>query len=625
VHYLLSGWGFLCFAREQRLHRVALFAGAAVWVFSVGTLASNYHPNRLPNFCWIPYFFWLANRLATTARLRDFVGLSVVVGLQLTSGYPEVVLDTCVLVGLMLLLRPLAGVRGQPVWYALALTIGAVSLGAIIASAQTLPLVEVALEARRSSMAELATDAVRNWYRLDRVFWPPAFIALMLLTLSRRSGLLAASDTLLCLFIVGGGWILLRSLPGFSFVRFPFAWALVAQFPFAWSAAVGVDTVLTVDSGSETRKRAVLAFTIFGALCACGYYVYRAVVLPKTLGVPEVIPNYPTAALGLLGSAILALAAARSLRGANAENWLLAATLVLTISHLVAYPFGYPAAAVARPTEHGRVYDLVGSRPRNGRALSVDDVLYGYNLTDRIPSIFGIEESFLPWRYREIIMRVRFLAVFRYIDWNALFTARGLLDAMDLQYVVAAPAQLGLFVSQGLLPIRQVAQDVLYENPERMGKAWVNYAVRVMPSERKLREYVLGHEFDPHVEVVLEQEPKGRYSAHANYLATQADRVTQPSPTELEIDVSLPRPGILVVSESAYPGWQAEVDVQRVDWLRADYILRGIELGPGKHHVRFAYRSFAFFWGLVLSALGIAIALLLGFISVKRKNSELTR
>lgn len=608
LHYLISGWGFLLFARGQKLERAAAFVGAATWVFSVGTLASNYHPNRIPNFCWIPYCFYFAHRLALWARLRDFVALSLIVGLQITSGYPEVAVDTALLVGLMLLVRPFTSAeRGQPIWYAVALVIGAVALGAIIASAQTLPLVEAALEAKRSSMAQV--EVIQNWFKLDLVFWPPVFMALMALSLSRRSGWLAAGETLLVAFLVGQGWMLLRRLPGFSFVRFPFAWAMVAQFPFAWAAAMGANAVLTAGESTRSQRRTIAGVTAALAAVAGAYAVWRVFKIPASRGIPEVIANQPSAALALLSAVFLVVTAIAVGRGRRAGNLMLATGIVATFSHLASYPFGHAPAAVDRPAEHGKMASLLGgSLPLAGRALCIDDIYYGYNLTDHIPSIFGIEESFLPWRYREIILHVRLLTVYHSIDWHKFLAVRGLLDALDLQYIAASPAELGAFVAHGLRPLRQIANDVLYENPSRMGTAWVNHAVRVLSSEQAVRDHVLGPDFDPHTEVVLEAPPKGHYQAAARPLVTPIKSGRRPSPTELEVEVELTRPGILVVADTAYPGWAVEVDGKPASWIRADYVLRGVELGEGAHRVRFLYRASAFHWGLALSGFGLAIS-----------------
>ena len=58
---------------------------------------------------------------------------------------------------------------------------------------------------------------------------------------------------------------------------------------------------------------------------------------------------------------------------------------------------------------------------------------------------------------------------------------------------------------------------------------------------------------------------------------------------DLSLKAVLPTPGLLVLSEVDYPGWQAEVDGRPVPIVRADGILRAIPLDAGTHQVRFQF------------------------------------
>jgi uncharacterized membrane protein YfhO len=67
-----------------------------------------------------------------------------------------------------------------------------------------------------------------------------------------------------------------------------------------------------------------------------------------------------------------------------------------------------------------------------------------------------------------------------------------------------------------------------------------------------------------------------------------------------------------VLSEIFYPGWQAEIDGQRSPILLANFLLRGLSLSPGKHHVVMRYtapraRNGAIISILTLVALGVML------------------
>ena len=47
--------------------------------------------------------------------------------------------------------------------------------------------------------------------------------------------------------------------------------------------------------------------------------------------------------------------------------------------------------------------------------------------------------------------------------------------------------------------------------------------------------------------------------------------------------------GLLVVSQSFYPGWRATVDGEPVPIRRVDYLLQGIQVQAGSHRVELSY------------------------------------
>jgi hypothetical protein len=81
------------------------------------------------------------------------------------------------------------------------------------------------------------------------------------------------------------------------------------------------------------------------------------------------------------------------------------------------------------------------------------------------------------------------------------------------------------------------------------------------------------------------------------------------APTRTELEVELSRPGILVLADSCFPGWEVTVDGERQDPLCANYLVRGVELEEGHHLVRFSYRPVSVRWGALASG-GAAIVVL---------------
>ena len=89
--------------------------------------------------------------------------------------------------------------------------------------------------------------------------------------------------------------------------------------------------------------------------------------------------------------------------------------------------------------------------------------------------------------------------------------------------------------------------------------------------------------------------------------------------SHLSYNVTTPTPGLLVLSEPYYPGWQATIDGQASSILRANYILRAIPVPAGEHIIELTFRPLSFTIGAVISALTV-IVLVITFILWRMKR-----
>jgi uncharacterized membrane protein YfhO len=79
-------------------------------------------------------------------------------------------------------------------------------------------------------------------------------------------------------------------------------------------------------------------------------------------------------------------------------------------------------------------------------------------------------------------------------------------------------------------------------------------------------------------------------------------------------EVSTPENGILVFSEVAYPGWEAEIDGKKTELLTADGLLRALPITAGNHRVQLTYRPTALNTGAMLSQVTLVITCLAFFV-----------
>lgn len=102
--------------------------------------------------------------------------------------------------------------------------------------------------------------------------------------------------------------------------------------------------------------------------------------------------------------------------------------------------------------------------------------------------------------------------------------------------------------------------------------------------------------------VILDQQPQ--YLNLKKSPNDKAEIVTY-SPNEVEIKTNTKQNTILVLTDSYYPGWKAEVNKKPVHMYTADGIFRAIELTKGENQVRFYYQPESFKKGVIISLLSL--------------------
>jgi hypothetical protein len=128
-------------------------------------------------------------------------------------------------------------------------------------------------------------------------------------------------------------------------------------------------------------------------------------------------------------------------------------------------------------------------------------------------------------------------------------------------------------------------------------------------------------DFDPRNQVVLSEPPAGLIATEDG-TPCGGDVIWQEhSPERLVLSVTTDRPCVLVLSELAYPGWQATVDGQEAPILLANGLLRALALQSGSHEITLVFRPTFLALGGILSALFLAVTGLLLAVLVWRRRS----
>jgi len=172
----------------------------------------------------------------------------------------------------------------------------------------------------------------------------------------------------------------------------------------------------------------------------------------------------------------------------------------------------------------------------------------------------------------------------------------------------------------GLVRLRYVVSiegEVLNADPTgfaELPRALLVPSWRVVAGRETTLTKMVDGTFDPHRVVLLETDPGFAADTTAARNAVQDNgtvRVADLSTDTLEIWADVPRASILLVSDGYSDGWAAtpldDGDQREYRVLPADYILRGIPLERGQHHLRLEYRPRAFVAGAWVSIASLVL------------------
>jgi hypothetical protein len=148
----------------------------------------------------------------------------------------------------------------------------------------------------------------------------------------------------------------------------------------------------------------------------------------------------------------------------------------------------------------------------------------------------------------------------------------------------------------------------IYENLDVMPRIFVVHSWQYRASAEDGLKLMEAKDFDPGQEAVVLGEGRGVSNPGAS---PGTATVISYAAEEIVVDTHLDEPGLLVLSDAFYPGWQTTVDGHLREAQQVDVLFRGIPLAAGDHEVRFSFVSQPY-----LSGKWISIATLLGFLGV---------
>jgi uncharacterized membrane protein YfhO len=167
-------------------------------------------------------------------------------------------------------------------------------------------------------------------------------------------------------------------------------------------------------------------------------------------------------------------------------------------------------------------------------------------------------------------------------------------------------------------------QTVPIQNPYVYGNAWFVDQISYVDNANQEID-ALGHINLRH-QAVADAKFKAQLGEAAAQDTLSLVTLKSYEPNELKYECQTGKGGVVVFSEIYYPGWTATVDGQEAELGRVNYILRALNVKPGKHEIvltfkpksvkateTVAYMSYVLLLGVLLGAV---------FIEYRRRKKE---
>jgi hypothetical protein len=607
AHFLLTGALTYLFCRSAGgLGWQGAGLASVAWTLSPALTRSIYHPSRIACVAWLPLIFWLADRLIRRPDLARAALLALALAAQACAGYPELTLDTGLLLAVFLLVR-LWTRDGDASAARIVAAFGATAvLGALLAGAQLAPTVELLGESARAAITARPTlvpgvDVLRTLFGLRRDvgfaylgMLPALYVGALPLALAVCAAVAARSPlrgafvacAVACVLAVVG-YRYLHLLPVYRLTRFALPWALLLPFFTAVLAGAAWEGLT---AGATRRGRIVAVLVAAGA----GF----------------VLLGTPVSLAWAVAGVALVIAAAANVGGRGA---LFALALLLVVGDLfVDLPYFRgtdPFPPLPRSATTRALLEEIDGRAAELRFLGAAEAYTGVALTERALAITGLEDSAMPRRLRRVVDHFNLgIAADMPLRLDAVVQSRPLLDLMGVAWVTGPARWAPALAAAGLAPVRAPADgaDGLWRNAAALPRAFLVRRVRAVSGEDEAFRAVSAPEFRPREEVVLEQvlEPA---LAPGPLLPGDAARLLADTGEEVRVATSASEPALLVLADTYFPGWEAQVDGVEEPIERADFAFRAVRVPAGEHTVTFSYRPRVFRVGAGLSLAGLAI------------------
>jgi hypothetical protein len=642
LHIGWSALGMLLLARRLKLGDPAALVAALAFSLSGYGVARAGFLSINAAMAWLPWEIWAAEGLVARGAASGFAS----------------VIPQIIAAGLMLSMQWLAG-HAQTAWYSLLLVIiwvavrgwerGRLSilirvgallgtaclLAAMLSAAQLAPTFEYLMQSQRGAHLDevfaltysfwpwrvlglvapnlFGNPATGNYWGYGNYWEDAVYIGVLPLVMAlaaairclRRNSdpiprMLLAVSLIAGLLSLGKNTavypFLFRHVPTFNLFQAPTRWNLLAIFCLSLLAGWGVEHWQTL-----TGKG--LYWTRLGTAGAAGMAVVSLAVGPRLEGInPSIAPAFAIAGLFLAITGGLALLRPKQ----PGEMWTVGIGLFV-LADLVFAGWGLnpstgasinaPDPQVSRMGQEGRLFMPAALEYQMKYERLFRFSSFSSEMDPRQAVLLGLPNTAMLSGAPSASNFDPLLPA-RYVDWMQVLETASPHEASKMLQLMGV----------GWQAVSTPAGSAQYLGGQRASRVRVVPMARLAESKSEALGLLFAEDFDPDIQVVVEGRlPEGLPQGGEGRATIEPGG----DPNRVAVHATAPAGGWLVLSDTWYPGWKADVDGQPAPILRADYLFRAVWLEPGDHLVTFSYQPASFVAGALISLLawsGVIIA-----------------
>jgi hypothetical protein len=163
----------------------------------------------------------------------------------------------------------------------------------------------------------------------------------------------------------------------------------------------------------------------------------------------------------------------------------------------------------------------------------------------------------------------------------------------------------------------------IFENQAAFPRVWSVHQITTVPDAKLVTSTMAGSNFDPRISAILVKEKVPGLGTCGSFGETVYMR--RHTANDVYITANLRCPGMVILTDTWFPGWRATVDGNPVRIYETYGGVRGVIAGSGTHEIQMHYRPMSIILGALMTALATLITAVVVWRSASDRNSWPTR